>query len=50
MRVLAHPDGAEVVFTVRQLQLSDEEPARDAATVEEDLTRLRELAGGAAAG
>lgn len=49
MRVLAHPDGAEVVFTIRQLQLSDEELARDAATVDEDLGRLRELIEGAAA-
>ncbi len=43
MRVLAHPDGAEVLFTVRQLALSDDELERDAATVRADLERLRDL-------
>jgi hypothetical protein len=43
MRVVAHPDGAEVVFTVRQLALDDEELARDASLVQADLDRLREL-------
>jgi len=43
MRVLAHPDGSEVVFTVRQLDLSDDEFDRDAATVGKDLERLRTL-------
>ncbi|MCW2868410.1 MAG: polyketide cyclase [Marmoricola sp.] len=43
LRVLAHPDGAEVVFTVRQLDLTDEAFERDAATVLADLERLRDL-------
>ncbi|RKT35728.1 polyketide cyclase/dehydrase/lipid transport protein [Microbacterium sp. AG1240] len=40
VRVLAHPEGAEVVFTVRQIELDDEEFARDVATVAADLERL----------
>ncbi|MEO9329699.1 SRPBCC family protein [Gordonia aurantiaca] len=43
MRVLAHPDGAEVVFTLRQREMSDEEFDRDTGMVEEDLSRLRAL-------
>lgn len=43
MRVVAHPHGAEVVFTVRQLDLTDDEFVRDAATVADDLGRLRDL-------
>lgn len=43
LRVLAHPEGAEVVFTLRQLTMTDEEFARDAAMVEADLERLRSL-------
>ena len=43
MRVVAHPEGAEVVFTVRQLALSDEEHERDAGLVQADLERLRAL-------
>lgn len=43
MRVVAHPDGAEVVFTVRQLAMSDDELERDAATVAADLARLSGL-------
>jgi hypothetical protein len=43
VRVLSHPLGAEIVFTVRQLGLSDEEFDRDCATVAEDLGRLKEL-------
>jgi uncharacterized protein YndB with AHSA1/START domain len=43
MRVVAHPEGAEVVFTVRQLALSDDEHERDAALVQADLERLRDL-------
>jgi hypothetical protein len=43
MRVLAHPDGAEVVFTVRQRAMTDEEFERDAGLVQADLERLREL-------
>jgi len=42
-RVLAHPEGAEVVFTLRQLDLSDAEFDRDGALVEADLRRLKEL-------
>jgi hypothetical protein len=43
MRVLAHPEGAEIVFTVRQLDLTDDEFERDARTVGDDLDRLRQL-------
>lgn len=42
-RVLAHPDGAEVLFTVRQLGMTDEEFARDCRLVAEDLDRLAAL-------
>lgn len=41
LRVLAHPDGAEVVFTLRQLAMSDDELDRDAGLVTGDLERLR---------
>ena len=40
LRVLAHPDGAEVIFTIRQLDMTDEEFARDIAMVEADLDAL----------
>ncbi len=43
LRVIAHPEGAEVVFTLRQLELSDTEFDRDTAMVEADLRRLKEL-------
>ncbi|QTI69234.1 SRPBCC family protein [Gordonia polyisoprenivorans] len=43
VRVLAHPDGSEVVFILRQLDLTDEEFDRDAATVAADLARLADL-------
>ncbi|ATD72394.1 MULTISPECIES: SRPBCC family protein [Gordonia] len=43
LRVLPHPEGAEVVFTVRQLSMSDEEFDRDTLMVEEDLARLKAL-------
>jgi hypothetical protein len=43
MRVMSHPNGAEVVLTVRQLELSDEEFARDIGMVEADLDRLAVL-------
>ena len=43
LRVLEHPGGAEVVFTVRQLAASDEDFARDCAAVARDLEALREL-------
>ena len=42
-RVLAHPDGAELLFSIRQLELSDDELARDAEVVQADLRRLKEL-------
>lgn len=41
LRVLAHPDGAEVLFTVRQA--TEPELERDAAAVAADLERLRGL-------
>ncbi|MGV9712074.1 SRPBCC family protein [Gordonia sp. NPDC003424] len=40
LRVLAHPDGAEVVFTVRQRDLTDEQFEADCAAVERDLAAL----------
>jgi hypothetical protein len=48
VRVLSHPLGAEIVFTVRQLGLSAEEFDRDCATVAEDLERLKQLVEGRA--
>lgn len=41
-RVLPHPQGSELVFTVRQLELSDADFERDAAMVQADLDRLRD--------
>jgi hypothetical protein len=46
VRVLVHPDGAEVVFTLRQGDASAEDLARDAALVEADLQRLKRLVEG----
>lgn len=43
VRVLAHPEGAEIVFTVRQLDLGDQQFAEDVAAVARDLDRLKEL-------
>ena len=43
LRVAAHPEGSEVVFTVRQLALTDDELERDADLVQADLDRLRGL-------
>lgn len=43
LRVLSHPLGAEVVFTVRQRDLSDEDFDTDCAAVQADLDRLRGL-------
>jgi hypothetical protein len=43
VRVVAHPEGAEVLFTVRQLGMSDEQFDADVAAVAADLARLREL-------
>ena len=41
--MFAHPEGAEVLSTLRQLDLSDAEFERDAALVEADLRRLKDL-------
>lgn len=46
LRVLPHPEGAEVVFSVRQLTDDDDEFDRDCAMVAADLRRLRGLAEG----
>ncbi len=50
VRVLAHPEGSEIVFTVRQIELSDEELDRDCRMVEADLDRLKRLMEGGAGG
>ncbi|MGB3827262.1 MAG: SRPBCC family protein [Ornithinimicrobium sp.] len=42
-RVVTHPEGSEVVFTVRQLDMSDEEFEGDCRQVSADLHRLKEL-------
>ncbi len=43
VRVLPHPEGAEVIFTVRQIELTDSEFTRDIGMVESDLGRLANL-------
>ncbi|MDZ7931326.1 MAG: SRPBCC family protein [Rhodococcus sp. (in: high G+C Gram-positive bacteria)] len=43
VRVLNHPNGAEVLFTVRQIELTDEEFERDLGMVAEDLKRLKDV-------
>lgn len=43
LRVLPHPDGAEVLFTVRRLGAADADFDRDCAAVLADLERLRDL-------
>ncbi|MFI8565578.1 SRPBCC family protein [Rhodococcus sp. NPDC078407] len=43
VRVLGHPQGAEILFTVRQIELSDEEFERDLDMVAADLKRLAEV-------
>ncbi len=43
VRIVAHPDGAEIIFTIRQLDLSDDEFDHDTALVERDLDTLRQL-------
>ena len=43
VRVLSHPNGAEILFTVRQIELSVDEFERDLDMVAEDLRRLKEL-------
>ncbi|WP_196822621.1 SRPBCC family protein [Arthrobacter sp. CAN_A6] len=45
VRVLPHPHGAEVVFTVRQIERDDAEFARDIGIVQEDLDRLAHVLG-----
>ena len=49
LRVLAHPEGAEVLFTLRRLAMTDDELARDAGLVRSDLARLREILEGSIA-
>ena len=43
VRVLAHPEGSEIVFTIRQIELTDDEFDRDIGMVEGDLERLKRL-------
>ncbi|TNM00583.1 SRPBCC family protein [Corynebacterium tapiri] len=43
LRVIAHPSGAEVVFTIRQRGMSDEDFERDCRAVREDLGRLKAI-------
>ena len=43
VRVLEHPEGAEVIFTVRQIDLSDAELERDVRLVATDLARLKAI-------
>jgi hypothetical protein len=43
LRAVPHPEGTEVVFSVRQLAMTDDELERDAGLVRADLERLREL-------
>ncbi|GAB90473.1 SRPBCC family protein [Gordonia rhizosphera] len=47
LRVIAHPDGAEVVFTVRQRDLTDSQFDADCAAVQRDLESLRDAVTGA---
>jgi uncharacterized protein YndB with AHSA1/START domain len=48
-RVLVHPEGSELLMTVRQHGLSDAELERDVAAVSADLHTLRDLLEGGAA-
>jgi len=43
VRVIAHPNGSEIIFTLRQTDLSDDEFDRDSAMVAADLDRLAAL-------
>lgn len=43
MRVVAHPDGAEVLFTVRQLGMTDDQFEADVAAVRADLAKLKQM-------
>lgn len=49
LRVLPHPHGSEVVFTLRGTDGDDDEFEQDSAAVAEDLERLRELLEGSPA-
>ena len=46
VRVVPHPEGAEIVFTVRQLAMTVDEFAHDCRTVAGDLARLAGLVEG----
>lgn len=46
LRVVPHPEGAEVVFTVRQIELTDDEFERDCRAVAADLERLAQAVEG----
>ncbi|MDQ3526847.1 MAG: SRPBCC family protein [Actinomycetota bacterium] len=41
--VVSHPAGSEIVFTIRQIDLTDDEFDRDTVMVEQDLERLKQL-------
>lgn len=43
VRILSHPMGSEIVFTIRQIELTDDEFDRDTNVVEQDLERLKQL-------
>lgn len=43
LRVIPHPEGAEVIFTIRQLNASDEDFDRDTDMVRADLETLNSL-------
>ncbi|GAA1744388.1 SRPBCC family protein [Rothia terrae] len=43
MRVIPHPQGSEIIFTVRQLEMSDEQFAADCRAVAADLETLAQL-------
>jgi hypothetical protein len=43
LRVVPHPDGSEVIFTVRQRGMTSTELDDDVAAVRTDLERLRDL-------
>lgn len=43
LRVLAHPEGSEVVFTLRQREMTNEEFDADTASITDDLHALKEL-------
>lgn len=43
MRVVEHPEGAEVIFTLRRLDMTETAFEADAATIVRDLAALRDL-------